>query len=183
MLTVEDLTGSSDAVVFADAYEKFKQHVVAQEMVFLAGTVDRRRERPSIIVNSVIPIDKAVEELTGSILLRLPPAAGTEALDKLLHILEAHRGRCPIYIAMRPSQRKDVVVTVRADKHWYARPSRRLVDELTDLLGGQEHVLLRPTPAASRNANASNYYRGRPQQTSPANDRFGATRTARRSFT
>ena len=182
MLTVEDLTGTSDAVVFSDTYEKFNQHVVAQEMVFLTGTVDRRREKPSIIVNSVIPIDKAIEELTGSILLRLPPAAGTEPLDKLLGILEAHRGRCPVYIAMRPSQRKDVVVTVRADKHWYAKPSRRLVDELTDLLGGQEHVLLRPIPAGPRSANPSDRYRKKPQQMSPANSCMPAAGAAPRSF-
>ncbi len=168
MLTVEDLTGNCDAVIFSETYEKFNQHIVAQEMVFLTGTVDRRREKPSIIVDSVIPIDKAVEQLTGSFLLRLQAADSSESLDKLLAILEAHRGRCPVYIAMRPSQRKDVVVTVRADKHWYAKPSRRLMDELTDLLGGQEHVLLRPMPAAPRNGNASRYHRKRSQQMSPA---------------
>ena len=182
MLTVEDLTGKSDAVVFSETYEKFNQHVVAQEMVFLAGTVDRRREKPSIIVDSVIPIDKAIEELTGSILLRLPAAAGTEPLDKLLAILEAHRGRCPVYIAMRPSRRKDVVVTVRADKHWYAKPSRCLVDKLTDLLGGQEHVVLRPMPTSGRSANPSDRYRKRPQQMSPPNNRLPVAGTAPRSF-
>ncbi|MBL7133637.1 MAG: DNA polymerase III subunit alpha, partial [Phycisphaerae bacterium] len=96
ILTVEDLTGKCDAVVFSETYETFKQHVVAQEMVFLSGTVDRRREKPNIVVGALIPIDKGIEELTGSILLRLPLSDTTEPLDKLLGLLQAHHGRCPV---------------------------------------------------------------------------------------
>ncbi|MBL7134011.1 MAG: hypothetical protein ISS78_07935, partial [Phycisphaerae bacterium] len=93
-------------------------------------------------------------------------------------LLQAHHGRCPVYIAMRPSQRKDLVVTVRADKHWYAKPSRQLVDELTELLGGQEHVLLRPKPISTHNGNTGGRYRRRPQQLSLANSRAHRAATA-----
>ena len=158
MLTVEDLGGKCDAVIFSDTYEKFKENVAADRMVFLTGKVDRRREKPSIIVDGIIPIDKAVEQLTGSILLRLPGPDNDELLGKLRGLLEAHRGRCPLYIAMRPSRLNDVVVTVRLDKYWHIRPSRRLLDELAELLGGQEHILLRPRPTNARSGRARSYY-------------------------
>ena len=74
MLTLEDLTGKADAVVFSDAYERLGERIGLEAMVFVAGTVDRRRERPNIIVDEIIPIDQALEQLTSGIGLRLTSA-------------------------------------------------------------------------------------------------------------
>ena len=74
MLTVEDLTGKCDAVMFSDAYEQYGPLLVENRIVFLSGRVDRRRERANIVIDEVIPIDKAIEELAGAVLLRLGAA-------------------------------------------------------------------------------------------------------------
>jgi hypothetical protein len=81
MLSVEDLTGKGSAVVFAETYEKLGGLLQEQALVFVIGTVDRRRDRPSIIVNDLAPLETALEKLTGSVLLRLThPAVAPRVL-------------------------------------------------------------------------------------------------------
>jgi DNA polymerase-3 subunit alpha len=169
LLTLEDLTGKSDAVAFAESYEKFSDLLRPEQMVFLAGTVDHRRDRVSLIVNEVVPIDRAVEELTGSLVLRLPVGASVEDLLKRIHdVLIRHRGGCAVLVEMRPSGRSDVRTTIRLDKSWSVRPTRRLVDELVGLLG-EENLLLVPRRAASNGANGRGQYR--PVAAAPPVDR------------
>ncbi len=67
MITLEDDTGSVDGVVFSDAYEIASPLLEADRIVFLIGKVDRRREEPSIIVEHIVPIERASEILTKSV--------------------------------------------------------------------------------------------------------------------
>ena len=149
ILTLEDLTGKCDAVLFPRTYQEVLEHVIEDNIVFVNGSLDRRNERMQIIVESVVPIDLAIEKFTGQILLRLPPGAGdAEFVEKLKSVLAAHQGNCPLFIELRPVGRSDVLATVRPDAQWSLAPSRALVAELTALLGGQEYLKCLPKPLA-----------------------------------
>jgi len=169
MLTLEDLTGKADAVAFAETYERVADRLKPEAMVFVCGSVDRRRERPSIIIDDVIPIDGAIEQLTASVVLRLDETAVMgDSLQRLREVLVRHRGPCPVCLEIRPSCRRDVCATVRPDKQWFVKPSRRLVDELVGLLK-EENLLLRPKQAAGNgrsgpNGNGGRFYRPVPRQ-------------------
>jgi len=133
MLTVEDLTGNCDAVIFSEAYARFGEWVRQGEILFVHGTVDRRRERPSLVVDELIPIDQALEKLTGRMVFRLGPGPDPrETLERLRGILARHRGTCPTWIELRCLSRPDARVTVRPDKAWCVAPSRELLRELSD---------------------------------------------------
>jgi DNA polymerase III subunit alpha len=179
MLTVEDLTGKCDAVVFPRAYETYAEMLVPENMVFLMGTVDRRRERPNILVDEIIPIDQAIEQLTASVLLRLGPGHPDEELLQRLHdILVRHRGECPILIQLRPATHSDVRATVRTDRQWSVQPTRGLVDELVGLLG-QENLVLMPKRANPNGGNGNGRRYGRrqgPQQGQLVKDPAAAVR-------
>jgi DNA polymerase III subunit alpha len=75
MLGIEDLTGKSGAVAFAETYEQIGGLLQDQAIVFLCGTVDRSRERPSVIIRDVVPLEASLGKLTGSLLLRVNGAA------------------------------------------------------------------------------------------------------------
>jgi len=150
ILTVEDVTGKCGAVVFPAAFQRQAELIRPEAIVFLRGTVDRRRQRPSIVVDELVPIDRAVEQLTGSMVLRLPASADPgDALGRLREVLAHHRGTCPVFIELTPVSRAEVRVTLRAGRQWYVAPSRALVAELAALLG-EENLVLRPRPT---NAN------------------------------
>jgi len=147
VLTLEDLSGKCEAVLFPRTYQEVVEHVAKENIVFVNGSLDRRNERMQIIVEGIVPIDLAIEKFTDQILLRLPPGAGgPEFLEKLKRILAAHQGACPLLIELRPTTRSDVLATVRPDAKWSLAPSRALVEELTEFLGGQEYLKCLPKP-------------------------------------
>ena len=160
MLTIEDLTGKCDAVAFAEAYEQYGPLLAEEAMVFLRGGVDRRRERVSLIVNEIIPLDRAIAEMTGLVTLRLSAgAADADGLRRLHDVLVRHRGNCPLHLELAALSRLDVRVTVRPDAAWSLAPSRALVSELVGLLG-EENVLLRPKrqPEGANGGNGRRFY-------------------------
>ncbi len=160
MITLEDLTGKADAVLFSETYERLAPLLKSDSMVFVAGSVDRRRERPNIVVDEIVPMDSAIEQFTGSFVLRLGGISPTSDLLKRLHeVLVRHRGACPIFLELRPASRPDVNATIRPDKQWFVKPSRKLVDELVGLLR-EENLLLRPKPMAPKqNGNGRSFNR------------------------
>ena len=73
MITLEDHSGAIEAVVFSDAYAVAAEQLQPDRIVFLRGKVDRRRERPSVIVHKVISVHDAISELTEAVIIRLDP--------------------------------------------------------------------------------------------------------------
>ena len=150
ILTLEDLSGKCEAVLFPRTYLSCIEHLGEDSIVFVNGTLDRRNERMQIIVESIVPIDPGIKKFTRQMILRLPPSMpDAEFPDKLKSILSAHQGSCPIELIVRPSLRGDVLATVRPDPEWFAAPSRELVAELTELLGDQRCVKCLPKPIVS----------------------------------
>jgi DNA polymerase-3 subunit alpha len=142
MLTVEDVSGKCDAVVFPSTYEEVAALLVPDTMVFLQGSLDRKRERPSILVDEVIPIDEAIEKFTGGVTLRLPAGKGNGLLKDIRNTISAHRGNCPLYVEVSPAGRVDVRAKVQVDREWFVSPSRETLTALEDILGGQEFLSL-----------------------------------------
>ncbi|MCL2701186.1 MAG: DNA polymerase III subunit alpha [Phycisphaerae bacterium] len=146
MLTLEDVYGKVDAVCFSETYERLAGLIVPEAMVFIAGTLDKRREKPNIIVDEIVPIDQALETFTSAMLLRLPPCGpGSEFLNRLKDILVRHHGNAAVYFDVRPAGRNDVSAILRPATQWYVKPTRKLLDELVGLLG-EEKIRLRAKP-------------------------------------
>ncbi len=154
ILTVEDLTGSRECVAFPETYERLGDLLRAEAILFLSGTVDRRREVPQLIIDKAIPIEEAIGHLTGAITLRLEEALQQETLAELGEILRRHPGRCPIYLEVAPATRGDVRVVVQCSQEWLVAADRGLYRELCDLLG-EENVLLIPRRNNGTRGNAS----------------------------
>ena len=153
MLTLEDLSGKCDAVIFAETYEKVAHLLAPEKMVFIVGSVDRRRDMPNIIIDEVIPIDEAITQLTGYVLVRLDaPMQAAESLDSLSKVFQKHTGRAETKFEFSPASRSDIRVTVRPDKKWYVSPSRQLIDDLSELVEAHNVVLI-AKPRANGNGN------------------------------
>lgn len=149
MLTLEDLTGKCEAVVFPDTYERFTAWLVPEAMVFLTGSVDRSRERPAIRVDDVTPMDEALETFTAEVHILLPPGANRALTAAVAEALAAHAGPCPVYLRLHPAHRADVTVLIRTAPRLSVRPSRSLLTRLETLLGDQKYLQLIPKPVTS----------------------------------
>jgi len=59
IVTFEDQQGTIDAVLFSETYGQFGAHLVTDSVAFLTGKVDHSRGDPQVIVERVIPVDRA----------------------------------------------------------------------------------------------------------------------------
>jgi DNA polymerase-3 subunit alpha len=99
MITLEDLEGQMDGVCFAETYEKFAAWIKTEQIVFLRGKIDRRRETPSIVVNDVIPVEESVAKLTTNVGIKLDRVRHTPTImPELKGILSKHKGTRDVYL-------------------------------------------------------------------------------------
>ena len=57
ILQIEDLTGSSEAVVFPKSYARLSDHLMKEARLLIWASVDRRDERIQVIVDDCRVID------------------------------------------------------------------------------------------------------------------------------
>jgi DNA polymerase-3 subunit alpha len=138
MITLEDLEGQIDGVLFAETYadvlKKYPDAIAPERIVFLRGKIDRRRETPNIIVTEAIPVEDAIARLTTSLGFKLDPTRHAPPITSELDpLLKRHKGNAEVYvqIARSPNQR----IVLRLDRERFVKPSIELKQQLEQLLG------------------------------------------------
>jgi DNA polymerase-3 subunit alpha len=102
---MEDFDGTVDCVAFSDSYEKLKDLIVNDAIVFVEAGLAADRDEPSLRVDVVVPVEEATERFATSITVHLGtvPDAGALILPALRKILESHRGRLPVLLEVQPA--------------------------------------------------------------------------------
>ena len=111
IITLEDLEGQIDGMLFAetlaDIIKRYPDAIAAEQIVFLRGKIDRRRETPSIIVNDVIPVEDSIGRLTTAIALKLDPLRHARTRSRNWNRRwPAHKGNAEVYIQVQTPPRK-----------------------------------------------------------------------------
>ena len=139
IITMEDLEGQIDGTMFADTFAdvsgRYPTAVAAESIVFVRGKVDRKRETPSLLINEVIPVADAVAKLTTTVAIKLDAGRHTgDVAEQLEAVLKKHKGGTEVYLQVTtgPTQK----VTMRLDRERFVKPTKDLVDDLEQLLGG-----------------------------------------------
>ncbi|RMF86019.1 MAG: DNA polymerase III subunit alpha [Planctomycetota bacterium] len=136
---MEDLLGSIEGIIFPDQSPELQPLLKPDTVIFVEGLVDRRREEPAIRVERIIPVERAVAELSTDLVVRLRTADADEhLLPQIARLCTRHRGRIPVHFQICSSHgwratirgRRDAAVTV----------SDELLHALGELVGG-ENVL------------------------------------------
>ncbi|MCI0341842.1 MAG: DNA polymerase III subunit alpha [Planctomycetales bacterium] len=132
--SLEDLRGVVKAVIFPNDYERSKQFLVEDRVVFVRGRVDHSREEPGLKVSEVIPIEKSREALCQKVVLRMPSAGLTDdLLRRLQELLRNHAGPVPVFL--RVGHAGAAPQLVRAGHAFGVIPSEALDQDLTRILG------------------------------------------------
>jgi DNA polymerase-3 subunit alpha len=95
IVTLEDLAGKVEAVVFSEELTRYRPLLVADAVVFVVGVVDRKREEPSVRVSRVVPVDRATTEFAKALLIDVTE---TTPLDELTRLFQANRGECRVFL-------------------------------------------------------------------------------------
>lgn len=142
IVTLEDLNGKVELVIFPSNYERLKEYLQPERIVFVKGKVDRRRESPSICVDEILPIEKASELLSSECTIKLSTIAiNQEKIDKLYDIIREHPGNCRIIFHIRTPEGHTVLI--RPADRFRVRASKEFIAKVDDLLG-EGHISFLP---------------------------------------
>jgi len=133
-LTLEDLHGVAEVIIFAELYKKSALLLKSEEPVFIKGRVDAGDENAKIVANEILPFEQAVNKLTTTIHLRLrSEGLHREDLLAIREIFEDCRGPCPAYLHLLLPDRREAVIILGDE--WKLTSSDQLVQRMRDLLG------------------------------------------------
>ncbi len=131
-LTLEDLTGSVEVIVFPKTYEQNAFLLKKDAILVVRGRADVAEQQVKILAESLFPLadaplaetpvsSEASDGSMGSAELhvRLPAHLGSQALERLRAALDRHRGSHPLVLHLVQDDRETIVRTqelrVRAD--------------------------------------------------------------------
>ncbi|HNQ21660.1 MAG TPA: DNA polymerase III subunit alpha [Phycisphaerae bacterium] len=143
IVTLEDLTGKVEAILFPRELAQYRALVVPDRLLFLQGQVDRKRDTPSLRVERVITEAEATMTLGERLLLELQEARAVAALVRLLR---AHPGPMPVFINVRTGSGSVAQIECSASLRVACTPP--LLTALVGLLGPDAVVVLGPRQRA-----------------------------------
>ncbi|MCA9294605.1 MAG: hypothetical protein KDA20_12400, partial [Phycisphaerales bacterium] len=136
ILTLEDEQNTIDAVLFPRTYAEHSANLVTEAVVLIAGRIDTNRGEPQIIVERVVPIDRAESQLASRVEVILEDKGGVAVLDQLAGILRAAQARSsgdgvPLTITVRSGNKR---ARLQADRMRVA-PTPDLIREVEHIAG------------------------------------------------
>jgi DNA polymerase III alpha subunit len=163
ILTVEDFTGSTKAVVFPRCYARFKDLLAPDRIVFLRGKVKvdemgggggRKQEdgesagpQMTLMPDEILTPEQAAELFVSDVALTLNDvdtatgkAAGGQIararIESVNNLVQSFRGEVQVYLHLELEDEKGqpALVTVRAGPGWHLRPAPELFQGLRAIL-------------------------------------------------
>ncbi|MFA7485795.1 MAG: OB-fold nucleic acid binding domain-containing protein, partial [Phycisphaerae bacterium] len=139
VFVLEDLQGETEVVLFAEALEKYGEFIVNDRVVFVKGKVDRRREKPNIFADEIISLEQATGKLAAKVKIKLSSNdISEEKIAEIRSICEHHRGKSPIYVAIRTDKGS---VYAAADNRLTVNPNTEFCRKMKQLVGAENFLL------------------------------------------
>jgi DNA polymerase-3 subunit alpha len=139
VFTLEDLQGQVEVVMFPDVLNEYGDILVQDAVVFVKGKLDYRRERPNVLASELIRLEDVREKLAAKVKIGLDASQVTkEKVAMIKSICQHHKGRSPIYVAVRTDKGK---VYAAADKELSVNPDLEFCRKMRQLVGEENFQL------------------------------------------
>jgi len=134
LVTLEDLVGNVQVLCMNENYDKYRELLLPGKAIFVVGEVNNGDERPKIFPQEIFPLEDAPRRFTKQVHLRLNTShVGPESLERIREIVEAHQGKCPLFLCFRRPTGE--VIFVETHEKYFVAPSRELQQESDRLFG------------------------------------------------
>lgn len=133
-VTLEDLEGTCEVIIFPETYAKHRIQVAKDAVVFICGSVNKRDEIPKIIASEVIPVEDVRKKLTKVISIDLSTVGlERQTLEKLKGIFEAYHGSTPVELNFHSPDGKRMLML--PGETYRVQANDEFLKEVKDLLG------------------------------------------------
>ena len=133
--SLEDTSGSAEMVIFSDPFSASRALLESGTVVAAAGTVDRSRGDPKLLVESLSEPQQVVDRVARSLHLRVNAAATDEQLADLYNRCIDARGDLRLYIHYVDTRREVIIrahPVLRVDGGAEAMDSLRRVPQVSE---------------------------------------------------
>lgn len=132
ILTLEDLTGRIETILFSNIYKEVGGLIRPNFMVFIRGRISYKREQPQIIAEEIVPLNEVRSRYTKRVVLRLNISGlDNKFLRELKQMILNYPGKVPLYIEFNTSNVKTILLP---EQKLYVEPTNELFEELYGLL-------------------------------------------------
>ncbi len=143
IVTLEDLKGRVEAVVFPDDLTKHRALLNPDSVVFLEGEVDCKREEPSIRVSRVVPAADAVVEYAKALLIEISDSTNVAVL---IATLQKFPGTCPVYLSVPTDD--GFTAQIQCGSAIRVKCTPELTSSLSSLMGRERITIIGPQKRA-----------------------------------
>jgi len=131
---MEDFTGSIECVMWPDDLVRYKDDFRDDRICFVRGTLERRREEPSLVLSRIYSLEQATRELATGLWLLVQVGRNRPCeLDVLADTLKRYPGSCPVFLTVRDGAGKNSVL--KLGREFSINPNSCPHDEIEALLG------------------------------------------------
>jgi DNA polymerase III subunit alpha len=137
-ITITDLKGSLEVVVFASVYKEARAHLETDDVpVIVRGRVEVSEDKAKILAGEILPLEQAAEKIPLTLHLTIHrPLAGESQINLIAGILKSHRGRARVLIHVIIPDRSETLISLPAE--FRVSPDDKLLSALRELPGVEE---------------------------------------------
>ena len=133
-LSLEDLQGTVEVVVFSELYQKCITFVEGDAPIMVAGSVKVEEEQVKVMATNIYPLESAADVLTKRVhLLASADRFNEKQMQALKDILKRHPGKCLVYLHIQVPELSEAVLELPEDL--MVTPSKEVREKICGLLG------------------------------------------------
>jgi len=139
-VTIEDLKGSIEIIVFAELYKDVAAVLKGEQPIMIKGkvSIDANNQKAKVRAEVIMPLSEAFKKLPSSVHFNLDTSIITKPqLEKFKNILKSHPGECAAFLHLFIPSRSETIITIPAELR--LNPSEALFQEVEYLFGS--HVI------------------------------------------
>lgn len=134
IVTLEDLEGAIEILVFPSCYQKVGNLLKVDNFVFVKGRLSLKEDSPKVIASDILELEQAQYKFAKLVRIIVQGDGQNERLlNGLKNVLLKNKGSTPVCLTFKQTQ--DTKVDMLIGKEFYVTPSRKLTNELEELLG------------------------------------------------
>jgi DNA polymerase-3 subunit alpha len=133
-VTIEDLKGLLEVVVFADVFNEARQLLVADTPILVEGTLDKGEESSKVLARKITPLTKGGDNGNASLFIRVADRDIPEdRMVALRELIEKHRGKTRVFFSV--GDENGGYVTISLPEQMRVEPSGGFVAAVRELFG------------------------------------------------
>jgi DNA polymerase-3 subunit alpha len=133
-ITLQDLGGSCDIVVFPETYRNHLPLIRKDALIFIKGKINARDDVPKIIAEEIVAMEEVQSRFTRAISVEMQTTAlDPGLLTEIQKILVKYKGKTPVYLSFRDHLGKSALI--HAGEQFKVEAGDALITDLEKLTG------------------------------------------------